>query len=94
MVEKFQRFIQAGVPVRSFNARRKTRSRESPLRAEPDRVRSVAELAARFQQAKPTRYAEWLALFPQVHPESFTLQKKFLINDVRWRYPVQLAITN
>lgn len=42
--------------------------------------------AARFRQAEPTRYAEWLALFPQVHPESFTLQKKFLINDVRRRY--------
>lgn len=40
----------------------------------------------RFQQAEPDRYAEWLALFSQVHPESFTLQKKFLINDVRRRH--------
>lgn len=43
--------------------------------------------AARFRAAEPTRFAEWEDLFPRLHPESFTMQKKFLINDVRRRYP-------
>ncbi|GAB2774027.1 hypothetical protein GCM10027275_16310 [Rhabdobacter roseus] len=39
-----------------------------------------------FRQAEPTRYAEWEKLFEEVHPESFTAQKKFLLNDLRRRY--------
>ena len=39
-----------------------------------------------FQAAEPARYEEWGNLFSQIHPDSFTLQKKFLINDVRRRY--------
>ncbi|NBA85618.1 hypothetical protein GVN16_07595 [Emticicia sp. CRIBPO] len=36
-----------------------------------------------FREKKPALYAEWKTLFEQVHPESFTLQKKFLINNIR-----------
>jgi hypothetical protein len=36
-----------------------------------------------FRKKKPDLYAEWKALFEEVHPESFTLQKKFLINNIR-----------
>jgi len=43
--------------------------------------------AVRFRAAEPARFAEWAALFPDLHPESFVMQKKFLINDVRRRYP-------
>ena len=47
--------------------------------------------ATRFEAAEPARFAEWAALFPRLHPESFTMQKKFLINDVRRRYPASPA---
>ncbi|MBC7893743.1 MAG: hypothetical protein H7Y12_16105 [Sphingobacteriaceae bacterium] len=46
-----------------------------------------------FQRAEPARYAEWAVLFPQLHPESFTAQKKFLINDVRRRYRIRQVVT-
>ncbi len=39
-----------------------------------------------FQAAEPARYQEWGTLFSEIHPDSFTAQKKFLINDVRRRY--------
>lgn len=39
-----------------------------------------------FQAAEPDRYREWDTLFSEIHPDSFTLQKKFFINDVRRRY--------
>lgn len=42
--------------------------------------------AAAFERAEPTLYADWQRLFAQVHPESFTLQKKFFINDIRRKY--------
>ena len=42
----------------------------------------------RFQQAEPIQYAEWLREFMQMHPESFTTQKKFLLNDTRRKYLV------
>ncbi len=42
--------------------------------------------AARFRAAEPARYAEWKALFEQVNPESFTGQKKFLLNRTRRTY--------
>lgn len=45
--------------------------------------------AARFRAAEPARFAEWAELFPRLHPESFTMQKKFLINDVRRRHPLR-----
>ncbi|RAJ92616.1 hypothetical protein LX87_04946 [Larkinella arboricola] len=39
-----------------------------------------------FEQQEPGRYASWKAEFEQLHPESFTTQKKFLINEVRRKY--------
>jgi hypothetical protein len=39
-----------------------------------------------FRQAEPERWAEWEALFAVMHPESFTAQKKFLINPIRRLY--------
>jgi len=42
-----------------------------------------------FQQAEPDRYAAWQREFEQMHPESFTVQKKFLLNDTRRKYLVR-----
>jgi len=39
-----------------------------------------------FQQQEPDRWMEWKQLFELMHPNSFTEQKKFLINEVRRRY--------
>lgn len=42
--------------------------------------------AARFAAAEPQTFAEWAALFDRMHPESFTVQKKFLLNPTRRKY--------
>lgn len=42
--------------------------------------------ARRFAQHEPERYADWKREFLQMHPDSFTAQKKFLINDTRRQY--------
>ena len=42
-----------------------------------------------FQQAEPVRYSEWQREFEQMHPDSFTVQKKFLLNDTRRKYIVR-----
>lgn len=47
--------------------------------------------ARQFQQAEPAVYGEWAALFEQLHPDSFTGQKKFLINALRRRYLLRLS---
>jgi hypothetical protein len=39
-----------------------------------------------FQEAEPQRFEEWKTLFEEVHPENFTVQKKFLINPTRRKY--------
>lgn len=39
-----------------------------------------------FKNADPNRFEEWQVLFNQIHPDSFTFQKMFLINDIRRRY--------
>jgi len=39
-----------------------------------------------FFKAEPQRYQEWKSIFEQVHPDSFTEQKKFLINPTRIQY--------
>jgi hypothetical protein len=39
-----------------------------------------------FQKSDPSRYQEWERIFDQVHPDSFTEQKKFLINETRRKY--------
>ena len=41
---------------------------------------------AAFKQQEPARYEEWSRLFVQMHPDSFTAQKKFLINPIRRTY--------
>jgi len=43
----------------------------------------------RFKEREPGRYAEWERDFGQMHPESFTVQKKFLLNDTRKKYLVR-----
>lgn len=40
----------------------------------------------KFRKAEPQRYNEWNEVFLQMHPESFTAQKKFLINPIRRKY--------
>ncbi len=45
--------------------------------------------AGRFREAEPDRYADWKREFEQVHPESFTAQKKFLLNDTRRKYLIR-----
>lgn len=42
-----------------------------------------------FESAEPERFQEWKELFTQVHPDSFTLQKKFLLNPIRRKYQLQ-----
>jgi hypothetical protein len=39
-----------------------------------------------FRKADNARYEEWRSLFATMHPESFTAQKKFLVNEIRRRY--------
>ena len=45
--------------------------------------------ADQFRQAEPARYQEWQREFVEMHPESFTVQKKFLLNDTRRKYLVR-----
>lgn len=40
----------------------------------------------KFGEAEPGRYAEFKSLFETIHSDSFTAQKKFLINDLRRQY--------
>ncbi|AFK01598.1 hypothetical protein Emtol_0444 [Emticicia oligotrophica DSM 17448] len=42
--------------------------------------------ANKFMKSEPERFAEWRRLFAEMHPESFTSQKKFLINPTRRKY--------
>jgi hypothetical protein len=39
-----------------------------------------------FQQAEPRLYESWKVEFEQVHPNSFTVQKLYLINPLRRKY--------
>lgn len=41
-----------------------------------------------FNKGDPVRWREFKALFEQVHPDSFTAQKLFLINQIRRKYPL------
>lgn len=47
----------------------------------------------KFEQAEPIEVANWRALFSEVHPNSFTAQKLFLINTKRRRYPLKTEIS-
>ncbi|MCU0354416.1 MAG: hypothetical protein MUD08_11875 [Cytophagales bacterium] len=42
--------------------------------------------SAAFRRREPQRWEEYRLVFEQVHPESFTTQKKFVINDLRRLY--------
>ena len=42
-----------------------------------------------FIKSDPKLYQDLFTYFEQVHPESFTQQKKFLINPLRRLYPLQ-----
>lgn len=41
-----------------------------------------------FALAEPERFREFKLLFEQMHPDSFTAQKLFLINPIRRKYPL------
>ena len=45
----------------------------------------------KFKFSENDRYREWKHLFDQVHPDSFTQQKLFLINKVRRAYTLKKA---
>ena len=40
----------------------------------------------KFNRAEPELFGDFKQLFDQVHPNSFTAQKLFLINDIRRKY--------
>ena len=42
--------------------------------------------SSEFQKAEPQKWAELKLIFEAVHPNSFTEQKKFLINDLRRKF--------
>jgi hypothetical protein len=42
-----------------------------------------------FGDAQPEKWQSFKLLFDQVHPASFTVQKKFLLNDLRRLYPAK-----
>lgn len=44
--------------------------------------------AEKFRKSEPQRFDEWRYLFAQMHAESFTAQKKFLINPTRRTFPI------
>ncbi|GAB4395712.1 MAG: hypothetical protein OHK0053_05830 [Microscillaceae bacterium] len=41
-----------------------------------------------FRVAEPEKYTHFKTLFEAVHPNSFTAQKKFLLNQLRRQYPL------
>lgn len=44
-----------------------------------------------FAKSDPDQYQEFKLLFAQLHPESLTAQKLFLINQIRRRYPLSVV---
>jgi hypothetical protein len=42
--------------------------------------------SAAFKKADKSRFEEWEQIFKTMHQDSFTAQKKFLINETRRRY--------
>lgn len=43
----------------------------------------------KFESTDPTLYNEWKNFFNEVSPQSFTQQKKFIINEVRNKYTLK-----
>lgn len=46
-----------------------------------------------FSKTDPNRFNEFKFLFNQMHPNSFTAQKLFLINEIRRKFPVGKEMT-
>lgn len=44
-----------------------------------------------FLWSNPKQYNDFKVLFNIVHPDSFTMQKKFFLNKLRMQYPISLA---
>ncbi|EMR04528.1 hypothetical protein [Cesiribacter andamanensis] len=44
--------------------------------------------AAAYRKGAPEQYALFEQQFLQMHPESFTAHKLFLLNDIRRTYPL------
>ena len=44
---------------------------------------------AAWKKAEPDQFDELKLLFDQVHPDSFTAQKLFLINPIRRKFPLK-----
>ena len=45
-----------------------------------------------FKQAEEQIWRKWKELYEQMHPDSFTTQKLFLINPIRRKYPLSEEI--
>jgi hypothetical protein len=45
--------------------------------------------SGRFLKAEPEVWKTWKSEFDQMHPNSFTAQKLYLINPVRRKYPLK-----
>jgi hypothetical protein len=45
-----------------------------------------------FKQAEKDLWLSWQVEFEQLHPNSFTAQKLYLINPVRRKYPLKVEI--
>lgn len=50
--------------------------------------------AKAFEQAEKELISEWRQEFDQMHPNSFTAQKLFLINGIRRRFPLKVEVVN
>lgn len=44
-----------------------------------------------FRNGEPEKWQSFQELFNQMHPASFTVQKKFLVNDLRRLYPLKVV---
>ena len=42
-----------------------------------------------FKKDEHDKYQQLKSIFEQVHPDSFTAQKLFLNNPIRWKYPLK-----
>jgi hypothetical protein len=47
-----------------------------------------------FKEYEPEKWEELRNIFEQVHPNSFTEQKKFLINGIRRKYNLKEEVKN
>ena len=47
-----------------------------------------------FQKAEPALFENWKKEFAQMHPNSFSAQKLYLINPIRRKYPLKIASSN